>query len=94
MKRLVTLAAASLAATALWAQAPTTDAEVIKIDKASAKITLKHAEIKNLDMPAMTMAFRVADAKMLDSVSPGDRVRFAADKLGGSYTVTVLVRSN
>ena len=31
-----------------------TDGEVRKIDKETKKITLKHAEIKSLDMPPMT----------------------------------------
>lgn len=94
MKSLAALLAALAASGALWAQTPTTDAEVTKIDKAAAKITLKHAEIKNLDMPAMTMAFRVADPKLLDGVAVGDRVRFAAEKLGSAYTVTALVKAN
>ena len=34
-----------------------TEAEVRKVDKAHGKVTLKHGEIKNLDMPPMTMVF-------------------------------------
>lgn len=83
------LAAAALARTA-FAQAPLATAEVMKIDKAAGKVTLKHGEIKNLDMPPMTMAFRVRDAKLLDGVAVGDRVRFAAEKIDGQYTVTSL----
>ncbi|WP_326543952.1 copper-binding protein [Pseudorhodoferax sp.] len=94
MKKLFALAAPLLVSTALWAQAPTTDGEVTKIDKAQGKITLRHGEIKNLDMPPMTMSFRVADAKLLDGVASGDRVRFAADKINGAYTVTALVKAN
>ncbi len=67
-----------------------TDAEVRKIDKENKKLTLKHGEIKNLDMPSMTMVFQVADAAMLDRVKPGDKVRFKADKIGGAYTVTAI----
>jgi Cu(I)/Ag(I) efflux system protein CusF len=68
--------------------APLTDAEIRKIDKEAKKITLKHAPIANLDMPAMTMVFQVADPAMLDKFKAGDKVRFAADKSGGGYTVT------
>ena len=93
MKSLTILAASLLASTALWAQSPNTDGEVTKIDKAQAKITLKHGEIRNLDMPPMTMVFRVADGKLLDGVAVGDRVRFAADKIAGAYTVTALVKA-
>ena len=39
-----------------------TDGEVRKVDKDAKKITLKHGEIKNLDMPPMTMVFQVKDA--------------------------------
>ena len=79
------------AAGATFAQgAALTDAEVRKIDKAQAKITLKHAEIKNLDMPPMTMVFRVKDSKVLDTLNPGDKVRFVAEKIDGQYVVTKL----
>jgi Cu(I)/Ag(I) efflux system periplasmic protein CusF len=78
---------------ALPAHAQSTDAEVLKIDKPQQKITLKHGEIKNLDMPPMTMVFRVQDAGMLDAVKVGDKVKFDADKVGGQYTVTKLAAS-
>ncbi len=90
MKKLLVFALSTLLSGVLLAQAPTTEGEVKKIDKAQGKITLQHGEIKNLDMPPMTMVFRVSDAKMLDSVAVGDKVRFVADKVGGNYTVTTL----
>lgn len=65
-----------------------TEAEVRKVDKDNKKITLKHAEIKNLDMPPMTMVFQVNDAAMLDKVRAGDKVRFKASNDGGKMTVT------
>ncbi len=65
-----------------------TDGEVRKVDREQGKITLKHGEIKNLDMSPMTMVFRVKDAAMLDKVKEGDRVGFSADKIGGQFTVT------
>ena len=43
-----------------------TEGEVRKIDKEAKKITLKHGDIKNLDMPGMTMVFQVKDAALLD----------------------------
>ena len=70
-------------------QAPATvDGEVRKIDKDASKITLKHGPIPNLDMPGMTMVFRVQDPAMLDAVKTGDKVRFSADKVGGALTIT------
>lgn len=64
--------------------------EVKKIDKDAGKITLKHGPLKNLDMPAMTMVFRVKDAAMLEQVKPGDKVKFIAEKSNGALTVTSL----
>jgi len=72
------------------AQTPQASGEVTKIDKANSRVTLRHGEIKNLDMPPMTMNFRVRDGKMLDAVAVGDRVRFTAEKLEGSYVLTTL----
>ena len=59
----------------------------------AARVTLRHGEIKNLEMPGMTMTFRLADPKWLDGLAVGDRVRFAADKIGGNYTVTAIVKA-
>ena len=68
--------------------AATTDGEVRKVDKEAKKITLKHGEIKNLEMPGMTMVFQVKDPAMLDAVKPGDKVKFKAEKAGGAVVVT------
>ena len=65
-----------------------TEGEIRKVDKDTKKITIKHGEIKNLDMPGMTMLFQVKDAAMLDMVKPGDKVKFRAEKLGGGIVVT------
>jgi Cu(I)/Ag(I) efflux system periplasmic protein CusF len=64
------------------------EGEVRKIDMASKKITLKHGEIKSMDMPPMTMVFQVKDAAMLEKVKAGDKVRFKAEKSGGAMVVT------
>jgi Cu(I)/Ag(I) efflux system protein CusF len=77
---------ASLAAPA-FAQVPMTDGEVRKVDKESRKITLRHGEIRNLDMPPMTMVFNVGDAAMLDQVEAGDKIRFRAANAGGAFTI-------
>jgi Cu/Ag efflux protein CusF len=87
---LITLA---LALAALTAHAQGADAEVRKIDKAQGRITLKHGEIKSLDMPPMTMVFRVKDPAMLEGVAVGDKVKFDAEKIGGNYTVTAISKA-
>lgn len=53
-----------------------TDGEVKKIDKEAGKITIKHGQIKHLDMPGMTMVFVAKEKSLLDKVQPGDKVRF------------------
>ena len=88
MKRLTVLAA--LAAITSLASAQSVDAEVRKVDTAQGKLTLKHGEIKKLDMPPMTMVFRVADKAMLDGLKAGDKVKVEVDKVDGQYTVTAL----
>ena len=65
-----------------------TDGEIRKVDMENKKITIKHGEIKNLDMPGMTMVFQVKDPAMLDKVKAGDKVKFSADKIGGAFVVT------
>ena len=65
-----------------------TDAEVRKVDLESRKLTLKHGEIKNLEMPGMTMLFQVKDPAMLSAVKAGDKVKFRAERVGGAFVVT------
>ena len=64
-----------------------TDGEVKKVDKGAGKVTIKHGEIKNLEMPPMTMVFRVKDAAMLDQLKAGDKIKFEAEKIDGAYTL-------
>lgn len=72
------------------AHAQAVDGEVKKVDPEAGKITLKHGEIKNLDMPAMQMSFRVSDPNWLKTLQVGDKVKFTADKVGGQFTITTL----
>lgn len=83
-------AASAFAQTAAPARAMTdmVDGEVRKVDKDARKITLRHSEIKNLNMPGMTMVFQVKDPAMLDKVKTGDKVKFKAENAGGTLTVT------
>ena len=69
---------------------PLAEGEVRRIDKAAGKISLKHGEIKNLDMPPMSMVFQAKDPALLNKVKVGDKVVFTADKIDGNYTVMSL----
>lgn len=65
-----------------------TKGEITKIDAAQKKLTIKHGELKNLEMPAMTMVFVVADEAMLEKVKEGQAIEFIADRVNGRITVT------
>jgi len=93
---LATLAHPSAAATAVVptdriviavADNAMTEGEIRKVDPATKKITIKHGELRHLDMPAMTMVFQVKDPAMLEQVKAGDKVKFRAEKVNGAFTV-------
>ena len=71
---------------------PQVKAEVRRIDPAAGKISLKHGEIPNLDMPPMTMVFQVKNATLLDGLKVGDPVTVTVDEIKGALTVITLQR--
>ena len=88
---------ASLASTTVLAQTTMpaksmemSSGEVRKVDKEAQKITLKHGEIKSMEMPPMTMVFKVLDVSLLDKVKAGDKVNFSAEKREGAIVVTAI----
>ncbi len=85
------VAALALGSATLFAADELTDGEVRKVDKDAGRITLRHGEIKNIQMPPMTMAFRVQDPSLLAQVKPGDKVRFRVEPQGGTLLITKLV---
>ena len=93
MKKTFALIAALSASAFALAQAPMANGEVTKVDKANGRVTLKHGEIKHLDMPPMTMVYRVRPPQLLDQMAVGDRVRFAVERIDGNYTVTALSKT-
>jgi Cu/Ag efflux protein CusF len=64
------------------------EAEVRKVDVEARKVTLKHGEIKSLDMPAMTMVFQVDDPNLLKGLNTGERISFKAAHEQGRYVLT------
>jgi Cu/Ag efflux protein CusF len=65
-----------------------TKGTVKKVDTKSKKVTLIHEELKDLDMPAMTMVFRVQDDALLEKLIEGATVEFVAERVNGKLTVT------
>jgi Cu(I)/Ag(I) efflux system protein CusF len=90
MRKVILALTLAMFSTTAMAQTVPVDGEVKKINEAQGKITLKHGEITNLDMGAMTMVFTVADLEMLKVVKPGDLVTFEADRVNGKLTVVKL----
>jgi len=101
MKKRVLFTAALVALAAftapLHAQTPTpataesrvlSDGVVRKIDTVNNKITLKHGPLVNLDMPGMTMMFRVVSPTLLNNVKEGDAVKFYVERRDGALTIT------
>lgn len=70
------------------AAADLSEGEVVRWDAASAKVTLRHGPIRNLDMPPMTMVFRITDPAQAAQVKAGAKVRFRAEQQAGAYVVT------
>jgi Cu/Ag efflux protein CusF len=78
----------------VFAQTPLADGQVIKIDQAAGKITIKHGPLKQFGMDeGMTMVYRTADPAMLATVKPGDKIRFSPDRVNGQFTVTKIEKA-
>ena len=75
------------------ADAVMTAGEITRVDKRGSKLTIRHAEIKNLDMPPMTMVFGLKDATQIAQFNAGDKVRFHVQDEGGSLTITRIERT-
>jgi Cu/Ag efflux protein CusF len=67
---------------------------VRKLNLDDGKITIKHGEIKNLDMPPMSMIFNVKDASIIDALAKGDKVKFVAAEEGGKLFITEIQSDN
>ena len=66
--------------------------EVIAVDKAAGKVKLKHEAIAELEWPAMTMFFGVADKAQLDAVKAGDQVEFEFVKANGGAPLITQIK--
>ncbi|HEX4844530.1 MAG TPA: copper-binding protein [Limnobacter sp.] len=69
------------------------DGEIRKINKNTGKVTVKHGEIKSVEMPPMTMVFGVTDKSLLDGLKEGDKVKFDVKQEGSNYTITTIQKA-
>ncbi|MBD9451130.1 copper-binding protein [Rhizobium sp. RHZ02] len=86
--KLVAALAISLAGAGAALAQEFTKGVVNKVDAKGQKVTIKHDDLKNLDMPAMTMVFRVKDAAILEKLKAGQNIEFVAERVDGKLTVT------
>ncbi|MCF1464183.1 hypothetical protein GOZ80_22925 [Agrobacterium vitis] len=91
MKSIIKFASTALLAVALSSgafAAEFTKGTVKKVDAKAKKVTIIHEELKSLEMPAMTMVFRVKDDAMLEKLKEGANIEFVAERVEGKITVT------
>ncbi len=82
------------ASCAAVAQSTMATGQVIKVDPAAKKITIKHGPIPKLDMEeGMTMVYAAPDPAMLSAVKAGDKINFDAEQVNGQYTVTKIEKA-
>ncbi|QIL72493.1 copper-binding protein [Diaphorobacter sp. HDW4B] len=65
-----------------------TDGEVIRINLMAGKVSIKHAAITNLNMPAMSMVFSLKNPADLTKLKDGDKVRFHVERENGALLIT------
>lgn len=68
--------------------------EIKKVDLEQKKLTIKHQDIPNLNMPGMTMVFKVKDSVVITNLKAGDKISFTVDTINGSMTVLTLKKIN
>ena len=84
---LLALLTAGLASLAQAADVSPVAGEIRKVDLATRKLTIRHGDIPNLDMPPMTMVFQADPRVDLSGLKPGDAVRFKATRSAGGALV-------
>lgn len=87
MKSIVVLFVALVASVA---QAEWATGEIRRVDVDNKRLTIKHGEIKSIDMPPMTMVFYVNDPALLKGLQVNDKIEFQANAEGKKYFVTAI----
>jgi Cu(I)/Ag(I) efflux system periplasmic protein CusF len=63
---------------------------VVAVDIENKRVLLKHGPIPSLHMGPMTMEFGVQDAKLLQQLKKGSKLRFTAVQQADDYLITRL----
>ena len=72
------------------AMAEWANGEIRRIDPENKRLTIKHGDIKSIDMPPMTMVFYVKEPSLLGGLQVQDAVEFQATAEGTKYIVTAI----
>tara|TARA_B110000503_G_C6904096_1_gene311958 strand:- start:166 stop:477 length:312 start_codon:yes stop_codon:yes gene_type:complete len=83
------LVAASIFAVA----ADLTNGVIKRVDVENGKVTIKHEEILNLDMPGMTMVFYLKDKTATGRFVPGDAIKFSVVMEGDKMVITEIEKA-
>jgi len=67
---------------------------VRRVNVDAGTVTIAHGPLANLDMPPMTMPFKVAGSASLDGLAAGDKIRFVADMDGDDFIVTTIEKKS
>jgi Cu/Ag efflux protein CusF len=69
-------------------EAQFTAAEVVEVDTEYNEVVLRHDTIEHLDMPAMTMAFSLADDIDISALEAGDEIKVKVERQGQRFVIT------
>lgn len=67
-----------------------TKTTVKKVDAKAGKITITHKELIDLEMPVVSLVFRVIDEALLEELEKGQSIEFVAGRVKGKLTVIEL----
>jgi len=75
-----------------YSQSEMAQGEVRRVNLETGKVTIRHGEIKSLDMPPMTMVFTAKPASILQGLAVGDKIEFVAIEENSQYVTTKIVK--
>ena len=91
---LILAIALGLGAQAAFAQSSAISGQVVKVDQAAKKITIKHGQTGMAGMDeGMTMVYAAPDPSMLTAVKAGDKIKFESQQVNGQYTLTKIEKA-
>ena len=77
-----------------FAQTEMAQGQVTRIDLSTGKVTIRHGEIKSIDMPPMTMVFTATPKSILEGLKVGDKIDFVAAQENDVMIVKKVVKTS